>query len=240
MPPRLPDELLAATDKTIHDYALITPEESIIVALSGGKDSMLLCLALRELGYDYVPVTIDMGYESGWADRINDLAGTIGLSVTVVPARDPPPRPTNRSHADQTEPTNGRVDELADEAGHAQPVTRPLSARISELVHAGSVDTDEPPRQPLRADSPDEVEIIRPFFDLSEDLVSRTVTRLGIATEGSGCGHGMTAVSETPREMVHHRVLAGRGHSPFFALAERLVRHGVSDPNPRVAGGRGR
>ncbi len=62
----LPDEFLRSVREQIVVYDLIPDGTNIAVAFSGGKDSLLLCLALRELGYSYTAVSGDMGYESAW------------------------------------------------------------------------------------------------------------------------------------------------------------------------------
>jgi tRNA(Ile)-lysidine synthase TilS/MesJ len=48
---------------TIAKYCLLAPGEEIILAFSGGKDSLGLALCLGELGYQVRPVAVDMGYD---------------------------------------------------------------------------------------------------------------------------------------------------------------------------------
>jgi len=281
-----------------------------MVALSGGKDSLLLCLTLREMGIAHRAVTIDMGYEAGWADRINRRAQLIGITPEIVSARDATRVPSlgpvavglrrrltvldtidtttkpavtpctycysvkvllldtvaartgatqvafahhmtdaaasllkeSLLHVDRFgrghiryEHTNfeSLVWELAAAADEYETGRdQPLLKTIESLVTAARVGTDEPPRQPLRHDHPDGVEIIRPFFGVDEDTVIGAVTRCGVQAEGSGCGHGATLASQTPREMVHHRVLAGRGNTEFFAHVAQLVRDGIGPDGP--------
>jgi tRNA(Ile)-lysidine synthase TilS/MesJ len=58
-------ELLNSAADTIRRHSLIDRSRPIMVALSGGKDSLLLCLALREMGIAHRVVTIDMeGYSA--------------------------------------------------------------------------------------------------------------------------------------------------------------------------------
>lgn len=298
-------ELLNSAADTIRQHSLIDQSRPIMVALSGGKDSLLLCLTLREMGIAHRAVTVDMGYEPGWADRINQRAHMIGITPEIVSAREstrvpslgPVPAGLRRRltvldtidtatkaaatpctycysvkvllldavaartgttqvafahhmtdtaasllkeallHVDRFDRGHSRYEranfeslvwELATaaddyEAGRGQP----LLSTIESLVNAKHVGTDEPPRQPLRRDRPDGVQIVRPFFGVDEDAIIRAVSRSGIQAEGSGCGHGATLASQTPREMVHHRVLAGRGDTKFFAHVTRLVRDGV-------------
>ncbi|GAA0981667.1 hypothetical protein GCM10009555_050170 [Acrocarpospora macrocephala] len=68
-------------------YGLIPAAEPVAVAFSGGKDSLILALVLRELGVPVICVSIDMGYESGWGGRIMEMASRAGLPVDVVDVR---------------------------------------------------------------------------------------------------------------------------------------------------------
>lgn len=309
----LSDDLMNAMIDTVQQYHLIDTSRPVLVALSGGKDSLLLCMAMREIGAAYIAVTIDMGYEAGWADRIRQRAGAVGVVPEVVSARE-----TTRSetiplrrrldvldavgitakqaitpctycynvkvllldavaartgasqvafahhmtdaaasllkeallHVDRFDRGHARyeranfeslVTELADiAADHETGREQPLLEAIEALVTAGRVGTDEPPRQPLRRDHPDGVEIIRPLFGIDEDSIIRDINNNGIRTEGSGCGHGMTLSSQTPREMIHHRVLAGRGDTEFFARVVRLVRNGVARDGSSITMARSR
>lgn len=309
----LSGNLMKIVVDTIQQYGLVDMSRPILVALSGGKDSLLLCLALREIDIAYRAVTIDMGYEAGWANRIRLRASTIGVEPEVISARETttasaaPLRrrldvldaisTTNQPaitpctycysvkvllleavaartgasqvafahhmtdaaaslfkeallHVDRFDRGHARYEranfeslvmELAEtaanyETGQEQPLLRTIEA----LVTSARVGTDEPPRQPLRHDRPDGVEIVRPLFGIDEDTVVREVTRNEIQTEDSGCGHGMTLSSQTPREMVHHRVLAGRGDTDFFAHARKLVCDGVDQNGSGITMARSR
>jgi tRNA(Ile)-lysidine synthase TilS/MesJ len=302
----LPKHLLNTVSETIGRHALIDPSRPVLVALSGGKDSLLLCLTLRELGIAHRAVTIDMGYEEGWADRIVRRANAVGIEPEIVSARAPsglpalgPSAPVVRRGLTALDAVSAKktpfatpcthcysvkvllLDAVADDTGSTQVAfahhmtdaaasllkealmhvdrlvrgrtryergnfeslvselamaadtyeteeDQPLLRAIGALVSAARVGTDEPPRQPLRRDRPDGAEIVRPFFGVDEDSIIRAVARSGIQAEGSGCGHGLTLLTQTPREMVHHRVLAGRGGTEFFATVAQLVRDGVA------------
>lgn len=80
----LPLKVLEKTNKTISDYSLLTPGQTVGVAFSGGKDSLFTMLVLRELGYVVVPVIIDMGYEKDWGKKIIKLAEAVGFTNAEV------------------------------------------------------------------------------------------------------------------------------------------------------------
>lgn len=314
----LPAQVLNSVTDTIERYNLVDRSRPVLVALSGGKDSLLLCLALRELGIVHNAVTIDMGYEAGWADRIRQRAQAVGIVPEIVAARDAQVMPALAGstgivrrgltildtvsatkphavtpctycysvkallldaaairtgatqvafahhmtdavasllkeallHIDRFDRRHARYDrtnfeslvsELATAANrYGTDRDQPILRAVEELVEASRVDTDEPPRQPLRRDFPDGTEVVRPFFGLDEDTIIRVIAHSGIRTEDSGCGHGLTLSTQTPREMVHHRVLAGRGDTEFFAHLARLVRLGIAPDGTTVTRSRQR
>ncbi len=57
------EEFVAAFEsrikQTIAEYNLFSPEDKLLVAVSGGKDSTVLAYVLKKLGYDFECVTVD-------------------------------------------------------------------------------------------------------------------------------------------------------------------------------------
>ena len=48
-------------DKGIREHGLMTKEDKVLVALSGGKDSLALMLELGRQGYDVTGLHVDLG-----------------------------------------------------------------------------------------------------------------------------------------------------------------------------------
>lgn len=69
---RISSEILSKVDSVINKYNLF-PSKKVAVAYSGGKDSLFLCLCLKELGFDVLPIIIDIGYKNNWAVAIDNL-----------------------------------------------------------------------------------------------------------------------------------------------------------------------
>ncbi|MEV0323040.1 hypothetical protein ACIBKX_32765 [Streptomyces sp. NPDC050658] len=287
---KIPESTAQTIRSTVERYGLLEAGQRVAVAFSGGKDSIGLSLCLRELGYEVYPVSIDMGYEEGWGQRIVRLGKSINLDVHVVEVRsaaaglipgpeykkiqlrlevlntisaDKPGKLTPCTHCynskvialdnavraadcsqvafahhltdscasllkesllriDRHSRGHTRydranfemlIDDLTKEAVEFSGKPGPVLAQIEQLVQSGQVDTDEPPRQPLRTDRAG-VEIVRPLFSVWEEELTRLTSAAGVTPEGSGCGHGATLNTQTPREMVHHRIL--RDASPNF------------------------
>jgi predicted PP-loop superfamily ATPase len=283
---------------TLLRYDLLDEGEEVLVAFSGGKDSISLSLCLAELGYSIHPIAIDMGYEKEWGRRIRALSDQIKVRVEVLNVRDDTFKPIipskehrqiqlrldvldsiNRANEQITPCTHCyntkvialdnlarrkgirkvafghhmtdacasllkegllRIDRfdfnhaiydrsnfeelvelLSTEARLYPSGPCPILERITDFVNNGIIDTDEPPRQPLRVDQPG-VDVIRPMFRVWEEDLARLTSSLAIAPEGSGCGHGATRNTETPREMIHYRVLKSGEHS-FRTFVEGLV-----------------
>jgi hypothetical protein len=295
----LPPGVLRPALTAIDRYGLIPQDEPVMVAFSGGKDSLLLAMILTELKIPLICVSVDMGYENGWAERIKELARVACLPIDVVsprknaafgnertkrnlmaldllPAKPAGPvtpcthcydvkvtafhnaavqrglrtvafghhhtdavasllkealmfidRWDDDHHVFRRDNFAALVERLHLESQDSAASGRPLLSRVTELVTTGTIDTDEPPRQPLNRDVP-EISLVRPMFLLAEEKIARTIGDLGLPTEGSGCGHGAAANYLTPREMVHYRVLHRNTSAWFADHMYKLVLHGIN------------
>ena len=71
----------------IKEYKLINDGDKIAVCVSGGKDSMLLALAMKELkehginNFDVVFVTMDPGYAPAIKQKIEENAALLGIDL---------------------------------------------------------------------------------------------------------------------------------------------------------------
>ena len=74
-------------EKTIKRFDLFSRDEPVVVAYSGGKDSIALLDALGRLNYDVRPVVIDMGYKNFPLDDIVEVARGLGFDPKVIEPR---------------------------------------------------------------------------------------------------------------------------------------------------------
>src|ERR1700730_2073633 len=118
------------TMEAISEFDLLVTDEPLVVALSGGKDSLTLCLILRELGIESVPVVVDMGYAAGWAERVRAQVSSVGLDPQVIDVR----RLTKRSDANLTLTDNlAALDPLTSIGGTFTPCTYCYNAKAIAL-----------------------------------------------------------------------------------------------------------
>ena len=72
-------EIRSLTGKAIHRYDLIQEGDRILVAVSGGKDSLTMLTLLHErakrvpIRYELIPVHIDLGFHSGRLEVLKDF-----------------------------------------------------------------------------------------------------------------------------------------------------------------------
>ncbi|MCU0343225.1 MAG: hypothetical protein MUE93_00405 [Ignavibacteriaceae bacterium] len=78
---------LEKIENTINKYSMFQKDDRIIVALSGGKDSLYTSFALIELGYIIQPVIIDMGYDGNWGKNIVKMFTAYDIIPQVIEVR---------------------------------------------------------------------------------------------------------------------------------------------------------
>jgi len=76
--------------QTIAEYAMISSEDRILVAVSGGKDSTVLLYLLKTFGYDVEAVTVDAHigcYSEENVKNIKQVCKDLGVKLHVAPFR---------------------------------------------------------------------------------------------------------------------------------------------------------
>ncbi len=78
-------------EKAIKRYTLFTKEEKILVALSGGKDSLTVAYLLKELGYNIEGYYIDLGidiYSQKSFEKVEQFSKNFNIKVHVERVKD--------------------------------------------------------------------------------------------------------------------------------------------------------
>ena len=79
--------VLSKVKKTIEKYKLFTKKDKILVAVSGGKDSSSLAYVLKELGYDFDCVFLDLkipNFSEACKKKAIELCELLGKNLQVV------------------------------------------------------------------------------------------------------------------------------------------------------------
>ncbi|KUJ92404.1 MAG: hypothetical protein XD40_2405 [Archaeoglobus fulgidus] len=77
--------------RSIKRFRILRPEERVLIAISGGKDSSALAAVLKELGYNAELLYIDLGignYSEESERVVRELSSSLDLSLNVVRLRD--------------------------------------------------------------------------------------------------------------------------------------------------------
>lgn len=83
-------EVRKLVGKAVHHYGLIDDGDRIAVAVSGGKDSLVLLWILRErlrhvpIGYELVAVHVDLGFEPSTAAPLEDFFRKEGFDYRIL------------------------------------------------------------------------------------------------------------------------------------------------------------
>ncbi len=99
-------EVRKLVGKAIHHYGLIADGDRIAVAVSGGKDSLLLLWLLREkqrrapIRFDLMAVHVDLGFEPGTAEPLESFFQEEGFPYRILQTDYGPVahRPENREN----------------------------------------------------------------------------------------------------------------------------------------------
>ena len=81
------------TGLAIHDYRMIEQGDKVLVAISGGKDSIVLLKVLSDLqraapvDFDIIPVHIATGFEKDFSRVVRWVKDTLHLDIQVVDSR---------------------------------------------------------------------------------------------------------------------------------------------------------
>ena len=213
--------------RAVDDFEMIRPGEKIAVALSGGKDSMLMLQGLKHLsryhpaGFSLVAIFIDAGFDNINIEEMQRYCDSLEVPL-IIRQTDIAPlvfdiRQESNPCALCAKMRRGSLHDGAIKAGcrtialghHRDDVVETL---VMNLVYEGRIGCFQPVTYLDRKD----VRTIRPMIYLTERQIESTVERLGIPVIKNPCPMDHTSMRKETKDLL--KEAEGR----FPGLREKL------------------
>ena len=222
--------------KAMHDYAMLSDGDRVLVAVSGGVDSMVLAWLLAmwrakaPIDYSVHAVNVDAGH---WRPELNTVrpAETIAaqmaqFNIEFSVVKGEPPGDERLGCFSCARQRRKQLFELAREGGYTKIALGHHKDDLVEtlflnMLYSGNISTMVP-RQDL---FDGRLALIRPLAYLEKDEVRLIARRVGIRTVESLCPMAGDTRRETVRKMLDsvYREVPGAKSSIFASLAN--IRH---------------
>ena len=206
-------EMKRLSGKAIHHYTMIEEGDHLLVALSGGKDSLALLWILREriaripIHYDITAVHVDPGFNSGSSKKIETFLVDQGFQYRIIRTDIGPKAhgPDNRENPCFLCSRNRRkiLFETAKDLGcnkiafghHKDDL---IETFFLNLFFGASLSTMLPVQRFFEG----QITAIRPLYLIDENTISRYVKIMGWNTIDLGCPSAVTSKRETIKVML--------------------------------------
>jgi len=184
--------------KAIWDFQMIEDGDRILVAVSGGQDSLSLLWLLRDrlkripIAYNLIAVHVDLGFEQGTGKRMEDFFYGNGFDYRIIESRFGP-----RAHGKENRENpcflcsrlkRKAIFEKAAELecnkiafGHHKDDF--IETFFLNVFFAGSIDTIRPVQELFNG----RLFIIRPLFLLNEGMIKRYADEMGFHEIDGSC-----------------------------------------------------
>jgi tRNA 2-thiocytidine biosynthesis protein TtcA len=208
-------EMKRLSGKAIHRYAMIEEGDRILVALSGGKDSLALLWILREriaripIQYDITAVHVDPGFGNGSAKKVESFLVDQGFQYRVIQTDIGPKAhgPDNLENPCFLCARNRRkiLFETAKDLGcnkiafghHKDDL---IVTFFINLFFGASLST----MLPVQHFFGGRITAIRPLYLIEENLIRRYVETMGWNTFDLGCPSAGTSMREAVKKMLEN------------------------------------
>ncbi len=228
--------------RAVDDFDMIPPGERIAVALSGGKDSMLMLHGLCHLAryhpakFSITAVFIHLGFDHVDTGALERVCADLGVPL-IIRKTDIAPlifekRRESNPCALCAKMRRGAIHDAAIEAGcrtialghHRDDAVETL---MMNLIYEGRIGCFQPVTYLDRKD----VRTIRPMIYLTERQIAKTVARLKIPVVKNPCPMDHASVRQATKELL------AEGELRFPGLSDRLFGAIVRSDLPGWKGG---
>ncbi|HHY44275.1 MAG TPA: tRNA 2-thiocytidine(32) synthetase TtcA [Firmicutes bacterium] len=203
--------------QAISDFRMISPGDSILLGISGGKDSLFMAYALNSLRrrspvkFNLAAITIDPGEPSGFSpqelDLLRGFLESMEIQHHVVPtyiARIVEEYPTTKSACSLcANLRRGALYKAANELGYkkvalAHHLDDAIETLFLNMFYQSRCRCFEPVTHLTRRD----VFVIRPLVYIPEKEIVRTVGKLGLPVIKTRCPVAGTTCRQDMKELV--------------------------------------
>lgn len=191
-------KILSRVRKAVEDYNMIHDGDKLAIGVSGGKDSQLLLLAMKELRrflpekFELIAITIDLGFErfdkksllrfyegSGVDYHIEET----NISQIVFEARKEQNPCSFCSNLKRGAIHNAALKLGCNKVAFAHHMDDVIETFLMSQIYEGRIHTFSPVTHLDRKN----VTLIRPMIYTEERLINSVVKHLGLIPIGSGC-----------------------------------------------------
>jgi len=213
--------------RAIDDYQMIRPGEKVAVAVSGGKDSLLLLHGMKQLsryhpaGFSLIAVFIDLGFDNMNIEELQKTCRELEIPLVIRRTDIAPVVFNTRQESNPcalcAKMRRGSLHDAAVEQGcrtialghHRDDAVETLAMN---LIYEGRLACFQPVTYLDRKD----VRVIRPMIYLSEQQITNAVTRSGITPIKNPCPMDHTSM----RKEIKDRLAEAEALYP--GLSERI------------------
>lgn len=191
-------KILSRMRKAIEDYHMISDGDKVAVGVSGGKDSQLLLIALKELRrflpqkFDLVAITIDLGFEKFNRDSLLRFYNDVGvdyhiektnISQVVFESREEKHPCALCSNMKRGAIYNSALKLGCNKTAFAHHMDDVIETFLMSQIYEGHIHTFSPVTHMDRKN----ITLIRPMIYTEERLIRTIVRDLKLDPVGSGC-----------------------------------------------------
>ncbi len=184
--------------RAIKDYQLINDGDRVAVAISGGKDSLLLAKMLQELtkhpiaDFEIRFIAMDPGYKSWNRARLKENAEKLGIDLTIVDkavfevvGNKAPEYPCFLC----AKMRRGILYDIAEKEGCnklalGHHFDDAIETTLLNMFYAGTFKTMLPK---IKSDNYEGMELIRPLYYIKEDAIRKIMDKNGIHPLDCAC-----------------------------------------------------